>query len=113
VISRAYAKLDKGCSPLGQKKGIVYTVLTTHLGELKLQAVAWIAFTFSEIQPIRGLRDTVVNPLALASLESTLRNTMFCVLATESNTRMIDHRQRENGASQPAVYVQKSACGST
>jgi hypothetical protein len=84
VISRAYAKLDKGCSPLGQKKGIVYTVLTTHLGELKLQAVAWIAFTFSEIQPIRGLRDTVVNPLALASLESTLRNTMFCVLATEN-----------------------------
>jgi hypothetical protein len=33
-----------------------------------------------KVQPIRGLRDTIVNSLALTSSGSSLRNMMFCIL---------------------------------
>jgi hypothetical protein len=44
--------------------------------------------------------------------QGIMMGTSIPFIAIENNTRIIDNRQQENGASQPAVYVQKSTCGS-
>jgi hypothetical protein len=44
--------------------------------------------------------------------QGIMMGTSIPFIAIENNTRIIDNRQQENGASQPAVYVQKSTGGS-
>ncbi len=36
--------------------------------------------SYSVLQPIKGLRDTVIDPLAITPFRSSLGNTIFCIL---------------------------------